>query len=213
VSDNPLIPPYPGVVDYSDDPILPPWYVPGWTSQNEANVVAPVSPFILTALPTSLTQINVTGNWADGSGNALGGYLTFEVSNDLLVTDVVNSNTYYYTIPAGLVGDIPANIVGDLTAWNQQGSGKIHLIYGQLSVILYATDNEQMVPQPTPVDEYAITGEQPIPVASWVYHVKEYWKGGRNYDIIVPSENTPVDINTLIVPGTVYLNTDWARGF
>lgn len=203
-----LIPPYPGVVDYSGDPLLPPWYIPGWTNQNEANVLAPTSPFILSALPTSLTQINVTGMWADGSGNAQGGYLTFELSNDILVTvDGVN-----WTIPAGLVGTIPSTVVGDVTAWNQQGSGKVHLIYGQLTVILYATDNVDMTAVPTPVDEYSITGEQPIPVASWVYHVKEYWYNGRNYDITVPSGTTPVDINNLIVPGTTYLNTDWNRG-
>jgi hypothetical protein len=212
MTNNNLIPPYPGIVDYSDDPILPPWYVPGWTNQNEANVLAPTSPFQLTALPTTLTQINVTGNFADGSGNAKGGYFTFEVSNELLVTVSGSPNTFY-TIPAGLVGTIPSNVVGDVTAWNQQGSGKVHLIYGQLSVVLYATDNAQITAQPTPVDQYAITGEQPIPVTSWVYHVKEYWMGGRNYDITVPSTTTPVDINTLIVPGTIYLNTDWDRGY
>jgi hypothetical protein len=206
-----LIPPYPGVVDYSGDPLLPPWYIPGWTNQNEANVLAPTSPFVLSALPTTLTQINVTGNWADGSGNAQGGYLTFEVSTDLLVT-VTGSPNSYYTIPAGLVGTIPSNVVGDVTAWNQQGSGKVHLIYGQLTVILYATDNAQITPVAIPVDQYAITGETPIAVTSWVYHVKEYWYNGRNYDISVPSGTTPVDINNLIVPGTTYLNTDWNRG-
>jgi hypothetical protein len=203
---------YPGIVDYSDLPLLPPWYIPGWTSQNEANVLAPTSPFVIASLPSTLTLINVTANYADGSGNAQGGYMTFQVSNDLLVI-VAGSPPTYYTIMAGLVGTIPSAATGDVTAWNQQGSGKVHLIYGQLTVDLYATDNSQITPIATPVDQYAITGEQPIPVNSWVYHVREYWMGGRMYDIQVPSTNSPVDINTLIVSNTIYLNDEWNRGY
>jgi len=201
-------PPYPGIVDYSADPLLPPWYIPGWTNQNEMNVVAPVSPFVLTTLPTTLTRVNVTATYTDGIGNPMGGYMTFETSNDLLVTVTGVPNTYF-TIMAGLVGDIPVQAI---TAWNQEGSGKIHLIYGQLDVVLLATDNSQVTPFATPVDQYSITGEQPIVPTSWVYHVKEYWLGGRMYDITVPSATSPVDINNLIVPGTTYLNVEWDRG-
>lgn len=200
--------PYPGVVDYSPDPLLPPWYIPGWTNQNEANVLAPKAPFVITLLPTTVTKSEVTASFTDGIGNPQGGYLTFELSNDLLVT-VTGSPNQYFTIFKGLCGDVPA---GSVTAANQAGSGKIHLIFGTLDVVLIATDNTQITPFPTPVDKYAITGEQPIPVTSWVYHVKEYWLGGRMYDITVPTNTSSVDINTLIVPGTTYLNVEWDRG-
>lgn len=200
---------FPGVVDYSADPLLPPWYIPGWTNQNEANVLAPTAPFVLSTLPTTLTYIEVTGTWSDAAGNPQGGYLTFELSNNLLVT-VTGSPNQYFTIPASLTGNLASGT--SVTAGNQQGSGKIHLIYGNLDVSLLATDNSQVTPVATPVDQYAITGELPITPVGWVYHVKEYWLGGRKYDITVPSATTPVDINNLIVPGTTYLNVEWDRG-
>jgi hypothetical protein len=202
-------PPYPGVVDYSDDPILPPWYIPGWTSQNEDNVVAPQSPFQLTSLPSTLTRVEVTGTWDDGVGNPLGGYMTFEQSCDLLVT-IAGSTPTYYTIPARLVGDIP---IPNTIAWNMEGSGKINLIYGQLDVVLLATDNTQISPLPIAVDEYSAAGDISTTPASWVYHVREYWLGGRMYDITVPGATSPTDINNLIVAGTIYLNDEAQRGY
>lgn len=201
--------PYPGIVDYSDNPVLPPWYIPGWTNQNENNVVAPTSPFQLTALPSTLVRVNVTGTWTDGVGNPLGGYMTFEQSCDLLVT-VTGSPNQYFTIPARLVGDIP---IPNTIAWNMEGSGKINLIYGQLDVVLLATDNTQITPLPVMVDKYSVAGDVSTTPASWVYHVKEYWLGGRMYDITVPGATSPIDINSLIVSGTEYLNDEWNRGF
>lgn len=202
------VPPYPGIVDYSDDPVLPPWYIPGWTSQNENNQVAPQSPFQLTALPTTLVRVEVTATFSDGIGNPLGGYLTFEQSDDLLVT-VPGTPPTLFTIPKRLVGDIPTT---NTTAWNQEGSGKIHLIYGQLDVILLATDNTQITTLPNVVDQYSVAGDVQTSDATWKYHVKEYWLGGRMYDISVPGGVTPVDINSLIT-GTIYLNDEWDRGF
>jgi hypothetical protein len=151
----------------------------------------------------------VTGTWTDGIGNALGGYMTFEQSCDLLVT-IDGSPNQYFTIPARLVGDIP---IPNTVAWNMEGSGKINLIYGQLDVVLLATDNELITPLPIMVDEYSIANDQSTTPVSWVYHVREYWLGGRMYDIVVPGATSPVDINALIVSGTEYLNTEWDRGY
>ena len=192
----------PGVVDYSDDPILPPWYVPGWTAQNaeQPAFAIPAPPNNIntfTNLPGSLVFVNVTGNYTDGMGNNLGGYLTFEQSNDLVAT----VNGIAYRIPARLVGNISTT---NQLAWNAQGSGKVYIQFGVLNCLLLATDNAGItIMEPT--------GD--TAPATWVYHVKEYFYRGYMYDISVPSTTSPVDISTLIVPGTLQLNPDWNRGY
>jgi hypothetical protein len=200
-----------GGVDYSDDPLLPPWYIAGWTSQN-VNVdtlPAPANPFApYDNLPVNFSYVNVIGNYDDADGNQTGGYLTFEQSNDLLVQDPLGT---YYRMPKRFVGQVP---MSNLLAWNAQGSGRIYIQFGQLNVILFATDqpNATVVIQ----EPYNKTQEAGyVATATWVYHVKEYFNRGMKYDILVPSSDvgTPVDINTLIVASTYEPNHDWNRGF
>lgn len=189
--------PYPGVVDYSDLPLLPPWYIPGWTNQNEDNYAAPQSPLQWTMLPLSLTRVEIIGNYSDSVGNPMGGYLTFEQSHDLLVTDESQTPPAVFRVPKRMVGDIPAQ---NTIAWNEEGSGKIYLVHGHLDVILLANDNNNVMVQNSKD-------------ALWVYHVKEYFMRGMEYDIFVPSGSSPVDINTLVIDGTMHPNHDWNRGY
>lgn len=190
-------------IDYSDDKILPPWYVRGWTAQDvnspEFSLPAPANPLnAFGALPANLSYAEVTGTYSDSNNNQLGGYLTFEQSNDLVVT--VAGQTF--RVPKRLVGDIP---VANLLAWNAEGSGKVYLQFGKLDVILLTNDNIDVTIMPeSPTD---------TPPAQWVYHVKEYFLRGYEYDIFVPSSTTAQDINSLVVPGTQRLNPDWHRGY
>lgn len=179
--------------DYSNQPLLPAWYIYGWTNQNPSYLPAPVSPFATTPFPSDQKFVNVQGNYYDGATNPLGGYLTFEQSDNITVTE----SGAVWRIPAGLVGIIPQ---GDWWGYNYQNSGKIYLVQGGLDVILAATDNPN------------ITTDSGSPL---VYHVKEYFYGGQNYDIMVPGadSSTPVDIHTLIVSGTVEPNKMWNRGY
>jgi hypothetical protein len=202
---------YGGTIDYSDDPILPAWYVPGWTSQNFESTTysqpAPSNQFNYSNLPTYLNYIEVTGNWNDGAGNDLGGYLTFEQSADLLLTDEATGAVY--RIPKREVGLIPTN---NIYGWNAEGSGRVYLQYGTLDVFLLATDT----PNVTILEPYWITQQAGyVAPTSWVYHVKEYMYRGMKYDITVPTadDSASVDINSLIVANTYEPNHDWNRGF
>lgn len=203
----------PGVVDYSDDPILPAWYVPGFTVQNmESTTYSPAAPpnyGIGSSLPSDIVYCNVTGSYNDGNGNALGGYLTFEQSNDLIITDTTGQN---YRVPARLVGNFP---IGNMYAWNAEGSGKCYLQYGMLSVVLMANDQPN-VTSVSILEPYYKTQEFGwVAPTSWVYHVKEYFLDGMQYDITVPSADasSPVDINSLLIASTYEPNHDWNRGY
>lgn len=200
---------FPGIVDDSDDPILPPWYISGWTAQGQQNIAAPSTPFPQSALPSNLTFCEIIGNYNDGNGNQMGGYLTFEQSDDLLIQDPSGK---YFRVPKRMVGNIPVN---NMMAWNAEGSGKVYLQFGQLDVILMATDQPN-ASSVTILQYYYQTQEAGfVQPTTWVYHVKEYLGiGSRRFDISVPSANsgTAVDINTLIIPTTIEPNHDWNRG-
>ena len=210
-------PSYGGAVDYSDNPVLPPWYIPQWTAQNfdgpgaEKTFSLPAPPTQLTfsQFPSTLTYVNVSGNYDDGMGNNLGGFLTFEQSENLLLATTINGVATNFRIPKRMVGVIP-NTNQNFMAWNAEGSGRVYLIFGQLTVNLLATDT----PGITILEPFDETQEGDfVQPASWVYHVKEYFYQGMQYDITVPTANAaaPVDINTLIVPGTLLMNPDWNR--
>jgi hypothetical protein len=179
--------------DYSNQPLLPAWYTLGWTTQAPDYLPAPTNPFNVLALPSDQVYCEVIGNYVDGNGNPLGGYLTFEQSDNITLTESGN----YWRIPSGLVGITPS---GDWWAYNYQSSGKIYLGFGGLQVILMATNNPN------------ITTDSG---AALVYHVKEYFYGGRNFDITVPGADDLVttDINTLMVSGTIEPNLMWNRGY
>jgi hypothetical protein len=193
----------PGGVDDDTNPVWNPWYIQGWTAQNQDNLTAPTLTFSAQNLPTWLVRVNVVHNYDDGLGNPLGGYLTFEQSEDLLITDTTVTPNQYYTVPKRLVGDIP---LASTLAWNEEGSGKIHLYYGLLTVVLLATDNTGIT---------FLYDSNDTPPVSWVYHVREYFYRGYQFDIALPSADSSAtpDLYSLIVPGTMEKNHDWNRGF
>lgn len=205
----------PGVVDYSDDPILPAWYVPGWTVQNmETNQFSIPAPTNILdsfgSLPSSdLTYVIVSGTIADGNNSQIGGYYTFEQSNDLLLTDTAGKN---YRVPARLVGNIP---IGNTLAWNAEGSGRVYIQFGQLNVVLLANDQPNLANVQILEPNYKTSQDNYVTPATWVYHVREYFMGGMRYDISVPSVLAPgpVDIYDLIIPDTFEPNHDWNRGY
>lgn len=198
---------YIGSVDYSDLPILPPWYVPGWSAQNISadTVAAPSQPYAFNQLPSDITYVTITGNYDDGSGNWLGGFLTFEQSNDLLYGPDPSTGQYY-RLPKRLVGVIP---VPNILAFNWEGSGRVYIQFGTLNVMLMATDTPNMVIQ----EPYYVTQEyEYVAPVSWVYHVKEYFMGGFEYDIapVMAQASAAVDINSLIIPDTLDTNRGWS---
>lgn len=201
---------FPGNVDDSDDPILPPWYIPGWTAQNiEADTVAaPANPFTINQLPSDLVYVTITGNYDDGMGNHLGGYLTFWQSEDLLYgPDPITSQ--YYRIPKRMVGSVTAQ---NILAANFQGSGRVYLQFGGIpNVLLLATDipNVQIL-EPA----YTTTEAGFVAPTTWGYWVSEFFMGGYRYFIqpTISQAGTPVDIHSLIVPGTMEPNHEFNFG-
>jgi len=203
-----------GGVDYSDDPILPAWYVPGWTSQNMESTSysqpAPSSISVFSNLPTEISYCIVTGSYNDGNGNQIGGYLTIQQSDDLLIQYPAGT---YYRVPKRLVGNIP---IGNILAWNFEGSGKVYLQWGFLNVIVMTNDQPNVTTMTVQEPYYKTQQAGWVQPATWVYHVEEFIGiSSMKYDIIVPSDLSPgpVDINTLIVANTYEPNHNWNRGY
>lgn len=165
-------------IDYQNQPLLDPYWTPGWTSQNDSYVQVPPNQFSAPGFPSGLSYVTVTGNYYDSMADPLSGYLTFWPSSPLTIT--ANSNVTY--IPQRYSG-----INQTLLGINQMGDGKIYLWQGQLSVSLLATDNANMAP------------------VSFTYHVRENYIGGIQYDIVVPSADVSsgADIHNLIIPGSI----------
>jgi hypothetical protein len=164
--------------DFLNQPLRDAWWTPGWTSQNQSYIVVPPNQFQELGFPTGVTYASVTASLFDADGNPVSGYYTFWPSS-ALTFNVDGAVTY---MPQRFVGT-NESFVGI----NQLGSGKVYLWYGRLRVALMCTDNANMAP------------------ASFSYHVKEHLFEGRQYDILVPSADagTPMDINSLIVPGSI----------
>lgn len=165
-------------IDNYGQPLLDAWWTPGWTSQNDSYIQVPPSQYSPQGFPQDLSYVTVTGNYFDTSSDPLSGYLTFWPSSAL----TFQSGSSYTYMPQRYAGTNQT-----LLGLNQMGDGKIYLWYGQLSVILLATDNAGMTP------------------ASFTYHVIEHYLNGLQYDIVVPSADvsTAVDIHSLIVPGSI----------
>jgi hypothetical protein len=180
-----------GGPDYSSQPLLPAWYTIGWTSQDPDYVVAPLNPYTELPFPTDQVFVTVTAMYFDGNGNALGGYLEFQQSDDMTITEGGVS----YRVPARNTGLVPP---GAWYGYSYRGSSRLYLFQGQLNVNLMATNNPNVVTD---------TGN------ALVYHVKEYFFGGRNFDITVPMTDTTADISTLIVAGTITPNLEWNLGY
>ena len=201
-------PGYVGNIDDSDLPVLPAWYVSGWNAQQiqQYSLPAPSRLATYNQLPADLTYVNVTGNYDDGSGNWLGGFLTFEQSADLLYGPDPGTGQYY-RIPHRLVGQVP---VPNILAFNWEGSGRIYIQFGTLNVMLLATDTT-----PITVQQYYYQTQEPgwVQPVSWVYHVKEYFMNGAQYDIAptIAMATTGVDINSLVISGTYAPNHEWSN--
>jgi hypothetical protein len=122
--------------------------------------------------------VTVTANYFDSNENPIGGYLTFWPSAAL-------------TLTSGPVTTLVSQRYGGVNLHDNPGMSwgdrKMYLRQGNLMVSLLATDN---------------VGVSMIP-PSFTYHVEEHFYNGQEYDISVPSTSTsPVDIHSLIIPGT-----------
>ena len=179
-----------GDVDDESGPILPPWYVVGWTAQNEltANIPAPPNPLLSTAFPSDQLFVLVTQFYFDPDSDPGGGYLTFWPSDNFTITE----NGVPYRITQRLAGtDTYPQTNAGVSPWafSLEGSGKIFIFRGLLQAKLYATDNPNVVTD---------SGE-PL-----TYHVTEHFKGGRQYDISVPGASIPpVYLSSLIIEGSI----------
>jgi len=165
-------------IDYRGQPLLDAWWTPGWSAQNKGYLQVPPTQFAPAGFPQNLTYVNVVGNYFDTSANPLSGYLTFWPSDALTFNQ------------SGVITYLPQRYSGinqTLLGVNQMGNERIYIWYGALSVSLLATDNANMTP------------------ASFTYHVKEHFKGGNQYDIVVPSADSSSAINifNLIIPGSI----------
>lgn len=173
-------------VNNADDPLVQPWYIPGWTSQDAAadSILAPVPGANPDGFPISLVFAEVTGLFYDGNGSPLGGFVTVLPSDNVTLT----TGGVTYRIPARLATQSGGAGYNGFT-WANWGSGTIYLQYGRLRAGLLCTDNAGM------------TTDSGNPLT---YYVTEHFTGGRSYQITVPSDSvSPVDINSLIVTGTV----------
>lgn len=171
---------YPNIAQQTiGEPLANPWYTAGWTAQVPDYQVIPKSIFNIAGFPSSAIYVTVSGNFFDDDGNPLGGHLTFYPSSALTMT----SDSATTVMPQRFVGTNLFDVAGAF--W---GTGKMYLRNGKLLVSLLATDNSDVSMSPV----------------SFTYHVVEHWLGGREYDILVPSTSiNPVDINSLIIPGSV----------
>lgn len=175
----------------ADDRLVAPWWIPGWTSQN-----ADTAPYEILAtpgnalgsnFPTNLAFVNVLANYSDPNSSGIPGFLTFQMSDSIVVEDAGS----FYRLPRRLTGYMNQRTG---FAYNNWGNGKIYLRFGRLNVELFATDQ-------TASGSVIVTDSGNV----FYYFVTEHFLGGRTYHIQVPSSNAGalVDINTLIVPGTV----------
>lgn len=175
-------PPIYNGTDYQNQPLVDAWFTRGWTSQNDAYLEA-AQPGAYPNFPANLVGVNVSAAYFDMDGNPLPGFLTFQMSDNITLLD----NGAYFRLPqryAGYQND------GSAFAINNFGSGRIFIWKGLCQVLLFATDNA------------GITTDSGQP---FTWNVTEHFLGGRSYQITVPSADAPgpVDINTLIVSGSV----------
>lgn len=181
-------PPPPGGGTYNaDDPLIAPWYIPGWTVQHETGISAAPGSTSAPWFPPGLAPVRVTGSWTDMSGEPLGGYLTLMPSESATYTDTATGRTW--RLPARPSGIMNPAGYGMYLSWNQMGDGVLYLTGGRLDALVFPTDSPGLATD---------SG------AALAYYVTEHMLAGRQYQITVPSSSTsPADINSLIVAGTV----------
>jgi hypothetical protein len=174
---------------------LAPWFTRGYTSHLGAGgqfVNTPLIPSVpgentYAQFPSDQAFSVVNQNYFSSDGNPLGGFLTFMPSDDVLITE----NGVSWRLPARLAGSETWGAVDSgVSPWafSMEGSGKIYIWQGLLVARLFACDNPNVE---------TLRG-QPL-----VYHVAEHFLGGYEYDISVPTSSAVLDLNSLIVPGTL----------
>jgi hypothetical protein len=179
----PQMPTYNGA-NNSDDPLVTPWNIRGWTAQaipqDTVAVTTAASPSA--PLPSNLVYAVVQAPYYDFDNNPLSGFLMFCMSEAITVT----SNGKTYRIPARYAGRDVSQFAGAQNAW---GSGKIYIRHGLMSVLLMTTDNP------------AIVTDSGSPLT---YHVTEHFLGGQQFDITLPTSSvSPVDLRSLVVSGSI----------
>ena len=177
------MPQYNGATN-ADDPLVTPWNIAGWTAQAISQDSVQVTQFIgqNAPFPTNLVYVQVEAPYYDFDQNPLSGFLTFLTSEDFNVT----SGGFTYRIPQRYAGVDNAYYAGGR---NNRGTGKIYIRNGLVSVTLMATQN------------VAIVTDSGLPLT---YHVVEHFLGGEQYDISISnSASSPVDLRSLIVPGSI----------
>lgn len=182
----PFVPTYNGTYN-ADDPLVAAWWIPGWTAQHKISIEAGQESLIGPGFPNNLSFCQITHSYFDPNSSGIGGFLTIMMSDGITVTD--GSQTV--TMPQRLAGTMNQP---QYLAYNNWGNGVLYLGGGFLNITLFCTD--QAVAAATVVTDCG----QPF-----TYWVTEHWMGGRQYQIAVPSADAsePVDLSTLIVPGSV----------
>lgn len=186
-------PPFIGVDDEEggNGKTLPPWYIPGWTVQNErtTNVLAPAQNNISVAMPSDQVYLVLTQNYLDGDSNPRSGFLTFYPSEAFTIREgsnvvrITQSFLGTETWPASNVSTSP-------WAFSTEASGKLYIWGGVCTARLPATDNPH------------VTTDSGNPLT---IHVIEHFLGGQEFDITVPAatDTTAVFIRDLMVSGSV----------
>jgi hypothetical protein len=171
----------------ADDPLVAAWWIPGWTAQDKINIPANSNNLTGPGWPTNLAFVNITGNYFDSNSSGLSGYVTLMMSSSITIED----NANYFRLPARLTGTMNQSYP---FAFNNWGNGRLYVNFGKLSIQVFATDQTASGSTITTDNGNAL-----------FYFVTEHWMGGRTFHIQVPSSDagTAVDINSLIVPGTI----------
>lgn len=185
---NNYFPTYNGIANASDT-LVQPWFIPGWDAQNiqqDTKVAIINGQIVGPGFPPNAVFYNVVGNYFDSNGSGLSGFITMKMSDGITMT--VSGNTY--RLPSRYVGAMDLSIP---FAYNNWGSQRLFIRYGRLNISLMATDQASI--GGTIICDNGGT---------LFYWVTEHWLGGRVFQITLPSTATsPVDINSLIVPGTI----------
>jgi hypothetical protein len=193
------VPGVPGATATSD--YLSAWSTIGYTAQLGPNgtfdytaLIPSQSPYAVdyAQFPSELLPFaTVTARYFSPDGDPLGGFLTFMPSSAITVTDTSGAS---YRIPRRLSGTEtwPALDSGvSPWAFSMEGSGRIYVWLGLLTVKLLACNAPGIVTD----DGEALT-----------YHVTEHFVGGKQFDISIPQPTSfgqAVDLYSSVVPGTI----------
>lgn len=187
---NSFFPSNPGIFN-ADDDLVAPWFIPGWTAQNRTDADKEIAPgnnnLLGPGFPSNLAFTQITGRYFDTNSSGVGGFLTLMMSDGILVTD----NSQVFRLPQRLTGTMNQSFA---QAFNNWGNGALYLRLGFLDIAVFATDQT--------TDGATIVTDSGGALTYWV---TEHMLDGRTYQISVPSSSSPgpVDINSLIIPGSV----------